>query len=128
MPAKPQIPTDILPRAKALAETIDRVLQLDLTERCILIMGGVIGEALIEERNRNAMPADHPRLELEGGGRRPKFYSDIEMRKHLIRLHRETTIAQARASCLDRFGPERTPSRSAISRFWLKLDDARKRT
>jgi hypothetical protein len=112
----------------ALAETINRVLQLDLTERSILIMGGLIGEVLIEERNHNAMPpAAQPRLELEGGGRRPKFYSDIEVREHLIRLHREATIAQARASCLDRFGPERCPSSSAIGRFWLQLDTARRR-
>lgn len=124
----PQIPPDIPPRAKALAETINHVLQLDLTERSVLIMGSLIGEALAEERNRNAMaPAAQPRLELEGGGRRPKFYSDIEVREHLIRLHRETTIAQARASCLDRFGPERCPSLSAIGRFWVQLDTARRR-
>ena len=124
----PHIPPDIPPRALAVAEAINQTLLLDLTEREILLAADLIGYALIDERDRNVgASASHAPLGIGGGGRRPKFYPDIEVREHLIRLHRETTLAQARASCIDRFGPDRCPSQSAIGRFWLQLDTARRR-
>lgn len=56
-------------------------------------------------------------------GRRPKFFADVAVRDLMISLHREVEIAQARALCRDRFGEARTPSKSALHRFWMYLDE-----
>ncbi|MBY6244011.1 hypothetical protein [Methylosinus sp. Sm6] len=59
-------------------------------------------------------------------GRRPKFWSDFDVRRHFVELHRQVTIDECRALCSERFGPERTPSKSAAHRFWIVLDMARR--
>lgn len=61
-------------------------------------------------------------LPLLQSGRRPNFFGDVEVRELMVSLHREVKIAEAHRLCTDRFGPERTPSRSAIHRFWMYLD------
>jgi hypothetical protein len=55
-------------------------------------------------------------------GRRPNFFADLDVRECLIGLHREVTIEAAVAVCRERFGEARTPSRSAVQRFWRYLD------
>jgi len=55
-------------------------------------------------------------------GRRPKFWRDIQVRTLLVSLHREMTIADARAVCEAQFGAARTPSHSAIGRCWQQID------
>lgn len=62
------------------------------------------------------------RLPILKHGRRPAFFSDDPVRECLIELHRCVPLATAVKECRSRFGDERTPSRSAISRFWLYLD------
>ena len=58
-------------------------------------------------------------------GRRPlpsTIERDPEVAKHLRSLFKAaSTVEAARASCLERFGAERTPSRSRISRFRMKV-------
>jgi hypothetical protein len=58
-------------------------------------------------------------------GRRPAFWSDVEVRLFLAEQHREVTIEQCWILCRDRFGAERTPSKSTIQRFWGVLDRVR---
>lgn len=55
-------------------------------------------------------------------GRRPAFWGDKPVLMLLTDLHREVTLKEAREICSQRFGPDRTPSRSALNRFWLRLD------
>ncbi|WP_413206740.1 hypothetical protein [Rhodospirillum sp. A1_3_36] len=58
-------------------------------------------------------------------GRRPGFWSDTEVREAVTRLHREVTINAAVSMLIDQFGSARTPSRSALGRYWRRLDEAR---
>lgn len=51
-------------------------------------------------------------------GRRPKFWSDLEVRAFLVEACGQMSMPEALSLCAERFGPERTPSRSAIYRFW----------
>lgn len=62
------------------------------------------------------------RLPVLRSGRRPKFFADVAVRDRLVELHREVTIEAAVADCRQRFGAARTPSASAIQRFWSYLD------
>ena len=55
-------------------------------------------------------------------GRRPKFFADTDVRERLVELHRDVTIEAAVADCRTRFGADRTPSKSAVARFWRYLD------
>lgn len=54
--------------------------------------------------------------------RRPKFWGDVEVRGFLLATHRQATVDQVRERCAEAFGEERTPTRSAIHRFWQRLD------
>jgi len=54
--------------------------------------------------------------------RRPKFWGDVEVRGFLLAMHRQATVDQVRERCIQTFGEDRTPSRSAIHRFWQRLD------
>lgn len=58
-------------------------------------------------------------------GRRPAYWSDFDVRTLIVETHRQMTIAEARAICTDRYGPARTPSRSAVHRLWMALDAVR---
>ena len=64
-------------------------------------------------------------LPIWSNGRRPAFWGDIEVREHFTAFHRQMTIEQARAICASKFGLERTPSASAVHRYWQKLDQVR---
>ena len=57
--------------------------------------------------------------------RRPDFWSDLPVRTLLVRHHRQMTITEVLWLCTDQFGPQRTPSASAVGRFWQALDRAR---
>jgi hypothetical protein len=74
--------------------------------------------------------ADAPailRLENEAGERlrqsRPKFWGDIEVRRAVIASHRQAKHDDVVKQLQDQFGPDRAPSRSALNRFWLVLDE-----
>jgi hypothetical protein len=54
--------------------------------------------------------------------RRPKFWGDVEVRGLLLAMHRQATVDQVRERCIQALGEERTPARSAIHRFWQRLD------
>lgn len=62
------------------------------------------------------------RPDLFSYGRRPKFWSDTEVVTFLTHKHRAVTLAQALAACRAAFGAARTPSRSALQRYWSRLD------
>lgn len=55
-------------------------------------------------------------------GRRPLAFGDVEVREHILATHRQGAIDEVRAGMLDRFGSSRTPSRSALHRWWQRLD------
>lgn len=63
------------------------------------------------------------RFPILRSGRRPKFFADVEVRERLVELHREVTLEAAVADCRNSFGKARTPSMSAVARFWRYLDD-----
>jgi len=67
------------------------------------------------------------RLPVFEHGRRPVFWADAEVRQFITEQHRRVTLKMAIAACRVRFGDERTPSRSAIHRYWSKLDDLARR-
>lgn len=54
--------------------------------------------------------------------RRPKFWSDIEVREALIQMHRQMPLHLAVKALIDAFGESRAPSKSAIHRFWKQHD------
>ncbi|MDO8837978.1 MAG: hypothetical protein Q7V31_03555 [Parvibaculum sp.] len=54
--------------------------------------------------------------------RAPNFWGDLEVRGFLAATHRQMTLDEARAAIAERFGAARVPSRSAVNRFWLVLD------
>jgi len=56
---------------------------------------------------------------------RPRFWGDTEVRGLVLSTYRQMTIDQARAFISERFGDDRTPSRSSIGRFWQQLDRLR---
>lgn len=55
-------------------------------------------------------------------GRRPRWWPDVELRSFLMTRHRQAKLDDVRAEAIERFGEARTPSRSAIHRFWKALD------
>jgi hypothetical protein len=70
-----------------------------------------------------------PHLILVGRRKRyPAFWGDIEVREYLIKTHRQAPLNGVRAALIARVGIERTPSLSAIHRFWMQLDVARSAT
>jgi hypothetical protein len=62
------------------------------------------------------------RLPAQGRGGLPPFWPDIDVRRFLIVQHGFLTLDMAREQLVQRVGSQRTPSRSAIGRFWQKLD------
>ncbi len=75
----------------------------------------------------SALGAVGTSLPIERHGRRPKFFSDVEVRTRLMALHREVPVSVARERIAAEFGWDRTPSRSAVSRFWIYLDRLNRR-
>lgn len=59
-------------------------------------------------------------LPMSGVRRYPKFWSDVEIRERALTYHRQMTLREA----LERMQAEigRSPSASALHRFWIKLD------
>lgn len=66
--------------------------------------------------------ADLTHLPVFKSGRRPPFFYDAPVRDLLIGCLHRMTIDQARELCISEFGVERTPSRTAIHKFWQRLD------
>lgn len=59
-------------------------------------------------------------------GRRPKAFGDVEVRQHILMTHRQGTIDDVLAGMRERFGPTRTPTRSTLHRWWLRLDELKR--
>ncbi len=49
---------------------------------------------------------------------RSRLFDDSEVASFLIEIAGTMRLSDARTACVDRFGTERAPSRSTISRFW----------
>jgi hypothetical protein len=49
------------------------------------------------------------------------------VRDFLTGCHRRLEIGDALRSCAERFGHDRTPSRSALHRYWANLDQVIRR-
>ncbi len=55
-------------------------------------------------------------------GRRPDFWQDIEVRVFFTQAHRQITLSDAIALAAEKFGRDRSSSRSAVQRYWALLD------
>lgn len=75
----------------------------------------------------SALGAVGTSLPIDRHGRRPKFFTDMDVRERLIALHREVPVSVARERIETEFGRDRTPSRSAVYRFWIYLDRLNRR-
>jgi hypothetical protein len=62
---------------------------------------------------------------LRNTRRNPDFWADLEVRQLVIECHRQMTIAQALALITSKVGGDRTPSKSALARAWIRLDRAK---
>jgi hypothetical protein len=85
---------------------------------------------LYAEPLEEAMALSHA-VDLWYGSRRlakPKFWHDFEVRGIVLATYRQMTIDQARGVITDKCGASRTPSRTAIGRFWQRLDRLRNDT
>jgi hypothetical protein len=98
---------------RALLEEINAALHR--IERLLQQMQQMTGRAALGEVRTDLPILPH--------GRRPRFWQDAEVRDFLTGLHRRVEIREALDACREAFGPERTPSRSALHRFWLHLDE-----
>lgn len=85
-------------------------------------------EALCEVRPQIA--ADRLKLahDLGSVNRVPKekFFADDEVRRLLVSMHGKATVPETREICRERYGAARTPSKSAVYRFWRRLDSLRR--
>jgi hypothetical protein len=69
------------------------------------------------------IPAQEPETRIAWRhGRRPKFWNDVEVRRHIINRHRQITIAELHAEMCALFGAARTPSRTAMALLWKRID------
>lgn len=86
-----------------------------------------IETALNKRTGRAALGDVRVDLPVLSHGRRPKFWTDEEVRDFLTGCHRRLEIGDALRSCAERFGHDRTPSRSALHRYWANLDQVIRR-
>lgn len=54
--------------------------------------------------------------------RLPKFWPDGPVRDAVFELHRQVPLDTAIARLVASFGKKRAPSRTALQRFWMRLD------
>lgn len=59
-------------------------------------------------------------------GRRPALFGDVEVRQHILATHRQGRLDDVLAGMRERFGPSRTPGRSALHRWWQRLDQLKR--
>jgi hypothetical protein len=88
--------------------------RLDVLEQRLAAVESKLGASAIEDQPESRIAWQH--------GRRPDFWSDVEVRRHIITRHRHCTLSELRAEVRALFGDARTPSRSAIARLWKRLD------
>ena len=86
-----------------------------------------IERLLVEQTGRAALGNLKPDLPLLEHGRRPAFWRDEEVRDFFTVAHRRMSLSEAREECRQRFGVDRVPSRSAVHRYWGKLDAVTRR-
>jgi len=97
-------------------------------ERAIRLNGLTGATALLDgEGGKTAQPfADAvTHLPLWTSGKRPKFWSDREVRAFVIAAHRQMTIDECCAAIIVRFGTARAVPRTTLGRFWKLLDRVR---
>lgn len=58
-------------------------------------------------------------------GGRSKIYDDKEVRDFIEDRFGRLTLDEIHAACLERFGPDRTPSRTSIHDHWKRLRASR---
>lgn len=63
-------------------------------------------------------------MPIWSNGRRPDFWSDLDVRLLLTATHRQMTLAQSLDVVVRLLGAERAPSKSAAHRYWQALDRA----
>lgn len=70
---------------------------------------------------RREFAALRARVSRVYGASKSPIERDAEVAAFIAEAIGRLTAEEVRASCLARFGPERTPSRSAVTRFWQRL-------
>lgn len=98
-----------------------------LTERLDALEG--LGQRLRDgDHGARALALTHADVWAElRSGRRPALFGDVEVRQHILATHRQGRIDDVLAGMRERFGPSRTPSRSALHRWWRRLDELKRR-
>ncbi|KPP87902.1 MAG: hypothetical protein HLUCCO07_03430 [Rhodobacteraceae bacterium HLUCCO07] len=64
-------------------------------------------------------------LPIWKNGRRPRWWSDVAIRKFLTDSHRQMSLMEAEKRGTEMFG-NRCPKKSAIHDYWQRLDQARR--
>ncbi|MBA4792308.1 MAG: hypothetical protein H2041_01435 [Phenylobacterium sp.] len=97
-----------------------------LTERLDALEG--LGQRLRDgDHGARALALTHADVWAElRPGRRPALFGDVEVRQHILATHRQGRIDDVLAGMRERFGPARTPSRSTLHRWWLRLDELKR--
>ena len=97
-----------------------------LTERLDALEG--LGQRLRDgDHGARALALTHADVWAElRPGRRPQAFGDVEVRQHILMTHRQGRIDDVLAGMRERFGPTRTPSRSTLHRWWVRLDELKR--
>lgn len=76
-----------------------------------------------QQRQATTVKLATVKLDRRSRFQEPKFLQDPEVTAMLVMLHRAVTIRKAHHQLLTAFGSDRVPSKSAIGRYWLRLDN-----
>ena len=86
-------------------------------------LNAAIGRILISLDVGQAIDVpEKPRRLLQKRGSRSRVDKDPEVKSFIMGLTEPTTIAALRNALVSRFGEQRTPSKSALHRYVMKLE------
>lgn len=85
----------------------------------MVIAGGYLDQAY---EDGPAVRADKSETVLQRRCRHPSWWHDTEVREFVISMYRQATLNQILDMARQKFGEDRTPSRSSLNRYWLRLD------
>jgi len=90
-----------------------------------IVCGMVICGGYMEQEygDRPAVSPDASQAVEWPSGRRPSWWGDIEVRSFLTSMIRQATLDQVCDMARQRFGEDRTPSRSSLNRYWRRLEN-----
>jgi len=97
-----------------------------MRERLEVLETAVRAQITVTEQHKSfAAALAHLPIWSRKRNQRPGWWRDVEVRTLLVACHRQMTIDQCRMVLRELVGPDRTPSRSSMGRFFQRLDAAR---